>query len=185
MEKPDEKDNGEEIKREAGDGEETDESSSPEALLQAAVKAKENAQKELLYARAEYDNYRKRMIREQEQAIKFANEKLISDLTTIADSLDRALEHAGALKKRTDDKEATDFITGIELTNRELTALFARVGAELVGARGESFDPNRHEAVSQVPATKDSPSGSVVEVVQKGCLLQGRLIKPARVVVAQ
>jgi len=148
---------------------------------QASVEA---AQKEMLYLRAEMENYKRRMLKEQEQAIRFANEKLIKDLLGIADYFDLAFAHAKPIKARTGDPELTNFVSGIEMTQRELVQLLGRFGVEFIGTVGEKFDPVRHEAISQKEsATEDA--GTVLEVLQKGSLLHGRLLKPARVVVAK
>ena len=159
-----------------------DNGSDPE--LDETHKAKEAALKELLYLRADFDNYKKRILREQDQMVKFANEKFISDLLPVADLFDRALQHAEALKSRKEDKEAQNFVAGIEITQKELTNLLNRFGVEFIGAPGDKFDPARHEAISQ-REEKGKESGTVLDVLQRGCLLHGRLLTPARVVVAE
>ena len=142
--------------------------------LETAKKARDDAQKELLYARAEFENTKRRLLREQEQAIKFANEKFISELLPVADLLERGLAH----------KESKDFITGVEITLAELNQLLSRFGVEFIGVAGEKFDPARHEAVSQREASPEQ-QGTVLEVFQRGSLYNGRLLKPAKVVVAK
>lgn len=155
----------------------------PVASLDEARKAREEAQKEILYLRAEFENTRKRMQRDQETAIKFANEKFMSELLNVTDMLDRALSFSGPLKAREADKEAKDFVSGIEILQKELNQLLGRFGVEFIGAPGEKFDPLRHEAISQRESSEAEPD-TVLEVLQKGSLLNGRLLKPAKVVVA-
>lgn len=151
--------------------------------LEELAKAKEAAEKELLYQRAEFDNFRKRLQREQEQAVRYANERFIGDLLGTVDLLSKALQHSSKLKEKTKEKEFLDLLTGLELTEREFHHVLTRFGVELVGKKGELFDPARHEAVTQMMTDEMEPN-KVVEVVQRGCLLQGRLLKPARVVVS-
>lgn len=150
---------------------------------QAALKAVEIAQKEILYIRAEFDNYKKRILKEQEQAIRFANKNLIAELLNVVDFFDRALSHAEKLKTR-NDGELSNFVSGVEMTRHELVQLLGRFGVEFVGEVGEKFDPEKHEAISQ-QVVHDKDADTVIEVLQKGCLLQGKLLKPARVVVSQ
>ncbi len=151
----------------------------------ASASANNDPQKEILYLRAEFDNYKKRIIREQDRAIRFANEKLIAELITPIDLLARAVQHAQPMKQRKDDKEAANLVLGIEMTQSELTQILGRFGVEFIGVAGEKFDPERHEAVSQIEIADESKAETLFEVLQKGCLLQGRLLKPARVVVAK
>jgi molecular chaperone GrpE len=141
-------------------------------------------QKELLYLRAEFDNFRKRILKEQEQSVRFANEKIIREILLTADLLDRAIAHG----KQTANKENPDadfmtLLSGVEMTQRELTQLLTRFGVEFIGAVGEKFDPNRHEAIAEEIAA-DNKIGTVLKVLQRGCLLHGRLLLPAKVVVS-
>jgi len=150
------------------------------------VREFEIIQKELLYLRAEFDNYKKRILREQEQAIRFGNEKLIRETLSVVDHLERGVQHGKDLaeKGQTTPKDFTNFVNGMEMTQRELTQLLGRFGVELIGAPGEPFDPAKHEAISQLEAPPEK-HGTILQVLQKGCLLNGRLLTPARVVVAK
>ena len=165
---------------EAKDGEPADETLHKKLL--------ENAQKEALYLKAEFENYKRRILKEQESAIKFANEKFISEMVTVADHMDRAMSSAKPLKAKAEgtplQNELNNFSVGIELTQRELVNLLARFGVEFIGTVGEKFDPGRHEAISQ-QETSPEKAGTVLEVFQKGSLLHGRLLAPARVVVGR
>lgn len=153
----------------------TEGNGSADAGASEAQKLKE----EMLYLRADFENTKRRLLREQDNAIRFANEKIVGELLTIVDLFDRALSSGTNLKN---NEEAKGFYQGIEMTHRELAHLLNRFGVELVGTVGEKFDPSRHEAVSQMPVDGDQVD-HVVAVAQRGCLLQGRLLKPARVVV--
>lgn len=143
----------------------------------------EAMQKEVLYQRAEFDNTKKRMAKDQETAIKYANEKLIRELLTVVDLFERGLAHGKQVAgKPGAETDVVNFYNGIEMTHRELVQLLARFGVELIGQVGEKFDPNRHEAITQLEGP-DFSEDKVAQVFQKGCLLHGRLIMPAKVAV--
>lgn len=131
---------------------------------------------ERLRERAEIDNQRKRLHRDLEQTRRFANERLLSDLLPILDSLEAGLATAGA--------DAGKLREGLELTLRLLRKVLADHGVETLDPQGQAFDPERHHAMSMVEVA-DQPEGSVVQVFQKGYLLNQRLLRPALVVVAK
>lgn len=167
-----------------GDNEKTQIGTKPvEGSLEQAKKQAEEAKKEMLYVKAEFDNYRKRILKEQEQAIKFANRDLILELLNIVDYLDRAIQHSKILKAKA-DPEVVNFVSGVEMSQHEFIQLLNRFGVEFVGKVGEAFDPERHEAISQ-KQVEGTEAGKVVEVFQRGGVLNGRLIKPAKVIVSQ
>lgn len=153
-----------------------------DALTEAREQA-EAAKKEMLYVKAEFENYRKRILKEQEQAIKFANKNLLSELVGIIDYFDRAIQHSKVLKAKA-DPEVSNFVSGVEMSQHEFIQLLTRFGVEFVGKVGESFDPEKHEAVGQREAEK-AQVDTVLEVFQRGSLLNGRLIKPAKVIVGK
>lgn len=157
----------------------------PQTGETAAPQAGNAAEKELLYLRAEFDNYRKRILREQESAVRFANERFVRELLPIVNLFDRALAAAAPLKAAEEKKpEIQNFVLGIEMTHRELVQTLERAGVELIGVKGEKFSPERHEAISQVETSHQEP-GTVADVLERGALLQGRLIQPAKVTVAK
>jgi len=166
------------------------ENASPGAAPEARAvdDASSEAKKETLYLRAEFENTKRRLVKEQEQAIRFANEKIVGEMMTIRDLLERALTSAPQLVAKTAGtgaaKEIDSFVAGVEITYRELVHMLSRFGVEFIGVPGERFDPGRHEAVSE-RAAGEGAEGTVVEVLQKGCLLHGRLLVPARVVVGK
>lgn len=129
----------------------------------------------VLRERAELDNQRKRLQRDLEQARKFANEKLLADLLPVMDNLERGLKVEGA--------DVGTLRGGIELTMRELTRVAEGSGLKSAGVVGEAFDPERHQAMSMVDSA-EHPSGRVVEVLQKGYVLNDRLLRPALVSVS-
>jgi molecular chaperone GrpE len=130
----------------------------------------------VLRERAELDNQRKRLQRDVEQARRFANEKLLADLLPVLDNLERGLAVEGG--------DYAVLRGGVELTLRELTRLADSSGLKAVGAVGEAFDPERHQAMSMVDSV-DHPSGRVVAVMQKGYVLNDRLLRPALVAVSK
>lgn len=162
------------------------EAAAPAEPTPSASEFAEKLKAELLYQRAEFDNTRKRLLREQETAIRFANEKILREFVSVADLLTKALESGRQLGAKAQgtalESDFGGFLTGIDMTLREMVQVFSRAGAELVGEVGEKFDPARHEAVTQMPVPKDK-ANTVVAVVQKGCMLGGRCVKPAQVVV--
>jgi len=150
-------------------------SAAKDALAQAEATAQENGNRYLRTA-AELDNVRKRASRDVEQARKFGAERLAGDMLPVLDSLERGLE-AGA------SASAESLLEGKKATLRLMKAALERAGVSELAPSGEAFDPQVHEALSIRPMPGVEP-GAVVEVVQKGYQLNGRLLRPARVVVA-
>jgi molecular chaperone GrpE len=146
------------------------------ALAAAQAKADENWNK-YLRAAAEFDNFRKRTDREIDQARKFAVERFAQDLVSVADTLEAAIaaEPEGA--------QAAHF-EGVRATLRQLYRAFEKAGIKLLDPAGQAFDPQWHEAMVAQDSREAAP-GTVLEVVQKGYSLNGRLLRPARVVVSR
>ena len=158
----------------------SDGSSSPVGILRAQLEASEAKVREhwerYVRVSAELDNLRKRTQREVESAHRFALEGFLVDLLPIKDSLELGL--AGAV-----EQSASDIRQGTELTLKLLNQTLAKRGVEEVNPQGEPFDPERHEAIGTESASSAEPN-IVLKVVQKGYILNGRLIRPARVVVS-
>ena len=129
-----------------------------------------------LRSQAEMENLKKRFRREKEDWFKYSNETLIKEILPIMDNLERAVSHANS------ESALASLREGIELTLRGLKSALSKSGLEEVKAEGEVFDPNVHEAVSQVDDDTVEP-GRVAKEIQKGFLLNKRLIRPAMVVV--
>lgn len=138
-------------------------------------KAAENWDK-YLRAVAELDNVRKRAARDVENARKFALERFASELLAVRDSLEMGLASAATAS-------VEDLREGSQATLQQLAATLERFGVTEVDPEGEPFDPAVHEAMTVQPSPEVEP-GTVVAVYQKGYLLNGRLLRPARVVVA-
>ncbi|HXA40946.1 MAG TPA: nucleotide exchange factor GrpE [Phenylobacterium sp.] len=148
----------------------------------SALKAENAALKEqiLRYA-AEAENTRRRAEREANDARAYAIQKFARDLLGVADNLSRALAHEPA---DGGDPAIKNFVLGVEMTEKELLGAFERNGLKRIApARGDKFDPHQHQAMAEVPGT-DVPAGGVVEVMQPGYELLGRLVRPAMVMVA-
>ena len=136
----------------------------------------EQLRAESLRERADLDNQRKRLAREIEIARKFANERLLSELLPLFDSMEAGLAAAA---------QADPLREGLELTLRQLHRIAESNGlVEVAPAAGDSFDPERHQAMSMVDV-EGVPPGAVAQVFQKGYVLNERLLRPALVVVAR
>ena len=136
----------------------------------------EQLRAESLRERADLDNQRKRLARDLENARKFANERLLSELLPLFDSMEAGLAAAA---------QADPLREGMELTLRQLHRIAESNGlTEVAPAPGDGFDPERHQAMSMI-AADGLPPGSVAQVFQKGYVLNERLLRPALVVVAQ
>ena len=130
----------------------------------------------LMRERAELDNQRKRLQRDLEQARKFANERLLGDLLPVLDNLERGLA--------ADKGEASGLRAGVELTLKELQRVTSGHGLVVVDPAGSPFDPERHQAMTMIETAAQAPD-TVVAVLQKGYVLNERLLRPALVSVAQ
>lgn len=123
---------------------------------------------------ADLDNLRKRLARDIESARRQERRKILGDVLGVVDNLERALDLAGP--------QPSEWLEGVEATRRQVLDLLKRHGAEPFESLETRFDPTRHEAVSVVQLP-DKPDAEVVDVVQKGYLLDGELLRAARVVV--
>lgn len=147
-----------------------------EAQLAETVKKEQDL---LLRTRAEIDNIRRRTEQDVEKAHKFALEKFAKDILNTIDNLERALAAPG----NAEEECVKALFDGVELTLKELLATVARFGVEPVGAVGETFNPDLHQAISMQPM-EGFETNQITTVLQKGYLLNGRVIRPAMVMVA-
>jgi molecular chaperone GrpE len=152
-----------------------------QAELAAARAAAAENQDKFLRAKAETDNVRRRAEQDIAAARKYAVERFASEILPVRDSLDLArnldlqLDSASAVQKMHE---------GLDLTLKLMDGVFQKFGLSLIDPKGEKFDPNRHQAISTVEST-EVPANHVLEVVQKGFLLNDRVLRPAMVVVAK
>ncbi|AWB68193.1 nucleotide exchange factor GrpE [Saccharobesus litoralis] len=146
--------------------------------LAASERKVADQQDSVLRAKAEVDNMRRRAAQDVEKARKFALEKFSSDLLDVADNLERALQAADK-----DNEVLKPMIEGVELTLKSLTGALEKHGVKEVNPEGEPFNPEFHQAMSMVPNPDVAPN-TVIAVMQKGYELNGRLIRPAMVMVS-
>jgi molecular chaperone GrpE len=156
---------------EAAEAEET------EALKAEVAELREK----MLRVAADAENAKRRAERDANDARAYAIQKFARDLLGVADNLQRAMQHA---PRDSDDPLVKNLAIGLEMTEKELLAAFERNGLKRVDPeRGEKFDPHQHQAVMEQPAD-DVPGGSVLQVLQSGYDLFGRIVRPAMVIVA-
>lgn len=137
----------------------------------------------LLRALAETENVRRRAQRDREEASKYAISNFAREMVGVADNLRRALEHV-APETRGQDERLDSLAAGVEMTERAMLAAFERFGVKPIEALGKLFDHNLHEAMFEVP-DPSQPAGTVVQEMEKGYVLEDRLLRPARVGVAK
>ncbi len=148
-----------------------------EHLAQEARKAKELYEK-CLRIQADYDNARKRLDREREDFIKFAQFRIIQDFLAILDDFERAYESAKT------SLDIDKLIEGLEMIGKDLYNLLRKYGVEEIEAEGKAFNPDLHEALMQ-EEREDVPENTVVAVLQKGYKLHDKVLRPVRVKVSK
>lgn len=139
------------------------------------------AHDERLRALAEAENTRRRSEKQIADSRTFAIDRFARDLLPVADTLSRALA-AVPEDARTGESAIRTLFDGVEMTERTLLEAFERHGLKRIGVKGETFDPNLHQAVAQIPS--DAPTGAVAEVFQQGFALSERTLRPAMVAVS-
>lgn len=142
------------------------------AELEAAL---EEAKAQVLYVKAEGENIRRRASDDIDKARKFALEKFSGELLAVKDSLDAALA--------VESEEVASYKNGVELTAKQLLSVFEKFNIAEINPVGEKFDPNKHQAISMVPA--EGEANTVLSVLQKGYSLNERVLRPALVTVIQ
>ncbi len=150
--------------------------------LKETLKEKEEEIKvltdKLLRAQAEFENYKKRITREKNDLLKYANEEFAKEIIRVVDSLEMAIKHAR------EENQSESITEGLEVILKQLLQSLARFGVNGFNAIGEKFDPARHEAVLQVESAEHEPN-TVVAESQKGYFLRDRLLRPALVTVSK
>ncbi|WP_163832333.1 nucleotide exchange factor GrpE [Spartinivicinus ruber] len=175
----------EELEASSGEvGEQAQEGASVEVLqqqLEAALTETAQAKDQVIRAQAEMQNIQRRAKQDVEKAHKFALDKFSNELLPVVDSLERALETAAPAA----DEEAVKAMhEGIELTLKMFLDVLKKFNIEQLDPVGEPFDPQYHEAMA-MQESQDAEPGTVLAAIQKGYLLNGRLVRPAMVVVAK
>ena len=147
-------------------------------LLEEVKKGKDGWDK-MLRNQADLENIRKRLDREKQEFVKFANEGLIFDLLNVLDDLERTVDLAESSKE-----DIAAFLKGIEMILAHLYEMLKNHGVKPIEAEGKIFDPNFHEALMQVE-NKELPEHTIIEVLQKGYLIHGRVLRTAKVKVSK
>jgi molecular chaperone GrpE len=140
------------------------------------------AQAAVLYAQADIQNVRRRAEKEAQDARAYAATSFARDILSVADNFSRALAAIPAELKG--DEKLKGLVTGLEATGREIDSVFARHGISKIVAVGEALDPNRHQAMMEMPSDSAEP-GTVVQEIQTGYMIRDRLLRPALVAVAK
>lgn len=164
------------------DGEEVESeqvSDDPVDMLEAARQEAIEARQDMLRMQADMENLRKRLVREQEKARRRTLERFMGDLLPVRDSLERGLEAA------TDPAATVEALReGKQLIMKMLSKVMGDHGLQTIDPSGETFDPEKHEAMTMLPSP-DHDENTVIEVLEKGYQLHDRLIRPAKVVVSR
>lgn len=146
------------------------------AKVQAELDSKS---KEYLFLAAEFDNYRKRTLKEKAEIIKNGGENVLKGLLPIVDDFERGLKAAES------DSDAKSVLEGMTLIYNKLIKFMESMGVKSMNTTGESFDPDLHEAIAQVPAPSEDMKGKVLDTVQKGYMINDKVLRHAKVAVAQ
>ena len=154
---------------------ESEELPTEEDLLEKERTKSKNMEERYLRVNAEFENYKKRMIRESSDRFKYFNLDLIKELLPSLDNIDRAISHA-----KSDNTDVEGMIVGLEMVTKMTHEVFEKFGVTKVKTVGEEFDPNIHQAVG-VDDSDSVPDNQVVEECLKGYTLHGRIIRPAMV----
>jgi molecular chaperone GrpE len=141
----------------------------------ATSETEQDLRDQLLRLAADFENYRKRTVRQLEDTRRYGVEKVLSDILPVVDNLERALAHA--------EGDSSPMVEGVRMVTKQFLDVLALHGVQGFDSLGEAFDPERHEAMGQVPAG-DRPPGSIIEEMLKGYFLHERLLRPAQVIVA-
>jgi len=150
-----------------------------EAKLSAAEAKLDDQKDSVLRAKADGENARRRAEQEVDKARKFALEKFAGDLLPVVDNLERATQAAD-----TENEALKPLLEGIELTQKSFLATFAKFGLEVIDPQGDIFNPELHQAMS-MQENEELPPNTVMAVMQKGYSLNGRLLRPAMVMVSR
>lgn len=140
------------------------------------------AKQEVLYAQADTQNVRRRLEKDAQDARSYAATGFARDILSVADNLGRALGSIPEAMRN--DEGAKGFIAGIEATQREIASVFERNGITKIETVGQALDPNKHQAMVEIPSA-DAEPGSIIQEMQAGYMIRDRLLRPALVGVAK
>ena len=148
-----------------------------EQLIEQQKAEIEKSRDQVLRIQAELENMRKRTVRDIEHAHKFALEKFVNELIPVLDSMELGIQASGTAGDIDSVRE------GMDLTMQKFVSTLEKFGVTVVDPNGEKFDPEKHEAVT-MQAQEGAAAGTIISVLQKGYALNGRLVRPAMVIVA-
>ncbi len=150
-----------------------------EGSEEAALELKQT-QDRLVRLQADFENFRRRALKERTEANQYGHQNLVKDLLSSVDNLERAIEHA----RNNAGGDLESFLQGVELVHGEILTALGRHGVTVIEAMGQPFDPSLHEAMAQAPDASLAPN-TVVQELQKGYKLRDRLIRASRVIVSR
>ena len=166
----------------AGEAEDTQAEEEVNTLENQLAKLQEEVEKEkkeYLFLAAEFDNYRKRTLKEKAEIIKNGGENVLKGLLPILDDFERGLKAAES------DSNAESILEGMKLIYNKLVKYMESLGVKEMESTGQPFDADFHEAIAQVPAPADDMKGKVLDTVQKGYMINDKVLRHAKVAVAQ
>ncbi len=150
-----------------------------ETVTEEPKKEEIDYKEKYFYLAAEYENFRKRMERERENTLKYGNEKVLSDLLEVVDTFERTID----MLRPDEDEKVKNLVVGLDMVNKLFLDKLDKHGLTPVESLGKDFDPNFHEAMAQEYMEGKKPN-EVIKEFQKGYILNGRLLRAAKVVVA-
>jgi molecular chaperone GrpE len=153
-------------------------SSDAEVEIQKLIEERDSLQDRLLRRQAEFENYRKRADRERNEYVQSASAELVRELLNVLDSFDLAIRNASS-----EGSAGEDMLRGLDLVYKQFLDTLGRFGLKAIEAKGQTFDPNFHQAISTVPSD-DVPENTVVEEFRRGYTLNGKLLRAAMVSVS-
>ncbi len=165
-----------ELRPEASD-EEKKEQVDPAEALKADL---DEAKKKYLYLAADYENAKRRFQKEKEGLLKYGSEKILQDLVEVVDNLERTVGAIGNLE----DEKVKNIVTGIDMVTKQFLTTLEKHGLSQLESMGKEFDPNFHEAMAQEESDEHSEN-TIISVFQRGYMLNGRLLRAAKVIVSK
>jgi molecular chaperone GrpE len=153
-------------------------SSDAEVEIQKLIEERDSLQDRLLRRQAEFENYRKRADRERNEYVQSASAELVRELLNVLDSFDLAIRNASS-----EGSAGEDMLRGLDLVYKQFLDTLGRFGLKAIEAKGQTFDPNFHQAISTVPSD-EVPENTVVEEFRRGYTLNGKLLRAAMVSVS-
>ena len=153
-------------------------SENAEVEIQKLIEERDSLQDRLLRRQAEFENYRKRADRERNEYVQSASAELVRELLNVLDSFDLAIRNASS-----EGSAGEDMLRGLDLVYKQFLDTLGRFGLKAIEAKGQTFDPNFHQAISTVPSD-DVPENTVVEEFRRGYTLNGKLLRAAMVSVS-